>query len=104
MSTQQVRITILIDNQAVSGLKAEHGLSFWIEADDKHILFDTGQGSAFESNARILGIDLGETDLLVLSHGHYDHTGGIPHALKAAGNCEIYGHPGVLQPRFSIKN
>lgn len=102
MSTKQVCITILIDNQAPSGLKAEHGLSFWIDADGKQILFDTGQGSAFKSNVRVLGVDLDDTDLLVLSHGHYDHTGGIPQALKTVGDCEIYAHPGIFQPRYSV--
>ena len=92
-----VKITILVDNRAGEGLLAEHGLSLWIEADGKRILFDTGQG-ALEFNARVLGVDLGETDALVLSHGHYDHTGGIPAVLRVARNVEIFSIPGSRVP------
>lgn len=104
MQSNKVKITVLVDNHAGNGLVPEHGLSFWIETEGKRILFDTGQGGALESNARVLGIDLGKTDMLVLSHGHYDHTGGIPHVLHMAHNVKIYGHPGIIQPRYSISN
>jgi hypothetical protein len=78
-------ITILVDNQAGDGLMAEHGLSLWIETEGRRILFDAGHGPALESNARALGVDLGTSDTLVVSHGHYDHTGGIPQVLGTLG-------------------
>jgi 7,8-dihydropterin-6-yl-methyl-4-(beta-D-ribofuranosyl)aminobenzene 5'-phosphate synthase len=104
MISANVTITILVDNQGGDGLTAEHGLSLWIETEGKRILFDTGQGVALESNARELGVDLGETDILVLSHGHYDHTGGIPQVLRQTRNAEVYCHPGIVSPRYSIGN
>ncbi len=103
MISGQVKITILVDNRAGDGLIAEHGLSLWIEADGMRILFDTGQGNALEANARTLGLDLCEADILVLSHGHYDHTGGVPQVLKAAQRVCVYGHSGIMQRRYSIR-
>jgi 7,8-dihydropterin-6-yl-methyl-4-(beta-D-ribofuranosyl)aminobenzene 5'-phosphate synthase len=104
MTSSDVKITILVDNQAGDGLFTEHGLSFWIETEGKRILFDTGQGNALEPNARVLGAALGETGILVLSHGHHDHTGGVPQVLRIARKSEIYCHPGAAQPRFSIRD
>jgi 7,8-dihydropterin-6-yl-methyl-4-(beta-D-ribofuranosyl)aminobenzene 5'-phosphate synthase len=104
MGASPIAITILVDNQAGPGLTTEHGFSLWIEADGRHILFDTGQGPALPVNARTLGVDLRQTDMLVLSHGHYDHTGGIPHVLHVAPNAHVYCHPGVVQPRYSLRN
>ena len=104
MDASKTDITILVDNQAGPGLTTEHGFSLWIEADDRHILFDTGQGPALPQNARALGVDLTQTDRLVLSHGHYDHTGGMPHVLHVAPNVHVYCHPGVVQPRYSLRN
>jgi 7,8-dihydropterin-6-yl-methyl-4-(beta-D-ribofuranosyl)aminobenzene 5'-phosphate synthase len=103
MTPDGVKVKILVENRAGEGLLAEHGLSMWIEADGKRILFDTGQG-ALEFNARILGVNLGETDTLVLSHGHYDHTGGIPMVLREARNVEIFFHPGVTHSRYAIRD
>ena len=60
-----------------SGLTAEHGLSLYIEDGDKKILFDTGQSEIFLRNAEKLNINLKEIDYVVISHGHYDHTGGL---------------------------
>lgn len=100
----QSAVTILADNQAGDGFIQEHGLSLWIETPGRHILFDTGQGKALEWNARALGVDLSQTDVLVLSHGHYDHTGGVPHVLKQARPIEVYAHPGVIQNRYSIRD
>lgn len=104
MQYTNVKITIVVDNLAGEGLVAEHSLSLWIENEDDRVLFDTGQGGAFANNARALDIDLRKTDMLVLSHGHYDHTGGIPYVLQHARNVNIYGHPGMVQPRYSIRN
>jgi 7,8-dihydropterin-6-yl-methyl-4-(beta-D-ribofuranosyl)aminobenzene 5'-phosphate synthase len=99
-----VEIKILVDNNAGDGLLAEHGFSLWIEAEGKNILFDTGQGNSLEGNSRALGVDLGKTDSLVLSHGHFDHTGGIARVFKAAPKADIYCHSGVVQPRYAIRN
>jgi 7,8-dihydropterin-6-yl-methyl-4-(beta-D-ribofuranosyl)aminobenzene 5'-phosphate synthase len=104
MSAPQTLITMLVDNQAGDGLASEHGLSLLIEADDRRILLDTGQGGALESNVPALGVDLSRVDVLVLSHGHFDHTGGVPQVLREAPDIEVYCHPGVLQTRYSIRD
>ncbi|MEW6264515.1 MAG: MBL fold metallo-hydrolase [Thermodesulfobacteriota bacterium] len=103
MTSFQVKVTILVDNQAGGGLTAEHGLSLWIETEGRRILFDTGRGGALESNARALGLALDEVDILVLSHGHHDHTGGIPQVLRQARKIDVYCHPGITQFRYTIK-
>lgn len=95
-------LTVLVDNQAGFGCLAEHGFALWIEHGGGHILLDTGQGSALAENARVLGIDLAQTDTLVLSHGHYDHTGAVPMVLGAAPKARVYCHSGVTEPRYSI--
>jgi 7,8-dihydropterin-6-yl-methyl-4-(beta-D-ribofuranosyl)aminobenzene 5'-phosphate synthase len=97
-------ITIVDDNHALGGLASEHGLSLWIETGGRRILLDTGQGAAFDQNVSALGIDLSSTDALVISHGHYDHTGGVPRVVREAPQAEVYFHPGVLRPRYSIRD
>ena len=101
---QNIRITTLVENTASgAGLLAEHGLSFWIEYGDKQILFDTGQSNILIKNAKVLGIDLAETDAIVLSHGHYDHTGGLAAVLDIADKAKIHLHPAAIEPKFSRK-
>ena len=75
-----MKITTLIENMPddAGELVFEHGFSVLLEVDGKRILFDTGQSGAFVKNAEILGVRLSEVDAVVLSHGHYDHTGGVP--------------------------
>jgi metal-dependent hydrolase (beta-lactamase superfamily II) len=85
MKSHPVNITIVVDNQAGPGLATEHGLALHIESAGRHILFDTGQGRALTTNARPLGIALEQVDTQVLSHGHYDHTGGLAGVLRAGG-------------------
>ncbi|MGQ9652357.1 MAG: MBL fold metallo-hydrolase [Phycisphaerae bacterium] len=100
--SKKVRITVLVENTAESpGLLAEHGLAFWIEAGSQCILFDTGQGGVLVSNACRLGISLSRVDAVVLSHGHYDHTGGLAEALRGNRPNAIYAHPDALKPKFA---
>ena len=99
---QIARITVLVENNAQGrGLLAEHGLAFWIEIGQRRLLFDTGQGAVLASNAGILGIPLEQVDAIVLSHGHYDHTGGLHHVLPITPQAKVYAHPAILQPKFA---
>ncbi len=74
-----ITITTLIENKLgpIPNLTMEHGLSFYIEADGKKTLFDTGQSGDFIHNAQALKVDLNHLDDVILSHGHYDHSGGF---------------------------
>jgi 7,8-dihydropterin-6-yl-methyl-4-(beta-D-ribofuranosyl)aminobenzene 5'-phosphate synthase len=97
-----VRVTVLVDNRTASGnLAHEHGLSLWVEAGQSRVLIDTGESGAFLGNADALGIDVGEAQTIALSHGHYDHSGGLAAALRAAPEARLYLHPAALQPRFA---
>jgi 7,8-dihydropterin-6-yl-methyl-4-(beta-D-ribofuranosyl)aminobenzene 5'-phosphate synthase len=100
--TCPIKITALIDNNAEEGLASEHGLSFWIETPEIRILFDTGQSRGFIDNAEKLRIPLDKTDFIVLSHGHYDHTGGLAHILNLAPKARLILHPNAVSPRYSV--
>jgi hypothetical protein len=69
----------------------------------KQVLFDTGQSGMLFKNAEILGIDLADTDAIVISHGHYDHTGCVHAVLNTVQKAISYLHPKPLQPKFSRK-
>ena len=103
MTASELRIRILVDNRGCGGMVEEHGLAVWIEAGGRTILFDTGQGGALAANAAVLGCDLGRVDTLVLSHGHYDHSGAISQVLQHAPSARVCCHPGALVPRYSVK-
>ncbi|GFK93430.1 hypothetical protein NNJEOMEG_01262 [Fundidesulfovibrio magnetotacticus] len=103
MPGARLAVTVLADNEAREGFAAEHGLSLWIEAPGGNVLFDTGAGKALEDNARRLGVDLARTDALVLSHGHYDHTGGLPLALAATERAHVHLRPEAVLPRYCVE-
>ena len=89
-------VTVLMENSTPSSrLAARHGLSLWLEtADGRRVLFDMGPDEGFLANAQVLGVDVTSADLAVLSHGHYDHGGGLPAFLAACAatgrNVPVY--------------
>lgn len=94
-----IKITVLIENTVGGppGLAGEHGLAMWVETADHRFLYDTGQSGAVVRNAVILGAPLAEADAVVLSHGHYDHTGGLRAVLKTVGRrVPVYAHPDLF--------
>lgn len=102
MTTERVRITTLVENTAGRpGLLGEHGLAFWLEMGAHRILFDTGAGAALVSNAGKLGVDLAQANAIVLSHGHYDHTGGLLDAMHAAPRAPVLVHPAAFDAKYA---
>ena len=96
-----LKITTLIENQPdeAGALAFEHGLSLYIEFAGKRLLFDTGQTGAFVDNARKLSVDLATLDAVVLSHGHYDHSGGFARLLPLLpANVPVYVGEGFFTP------
>lgn len=91
------RITDIVDNRADGGLATEHGLSLLVECGAERILFDTGAGDALLPNAVALGVDLASVSRIVLSHSHWDHTGGLA---GLSPTCPIHVGEGVANPSF----
>ncbi|MGQ9631292.1 MAG: MBL fold metallo-hydrolase [bacterium] len=98
----KVKITTLMDNTARSNLVGEHGFAALVEANGERILFDAGQSSLTLWNATRLGIDLKGIEKIVLSHGHYDHTGGLPDILAATKGARVFAHPDIFNPKYHI--
>ena len=99
-----IRITTLSENTANVGFIGEWGLSILIEADGLRILFDTGQSFSVTYNARILKVDLSTIDMLVLSHGHFDHTGGLREVLSQTTEIDIIAHPDIWQAKYAVRD
>jgi 7,8-dihydropterin-6-yl-methyl-4-(beta-D-ribofuranosyl)aminobenzene 5'-phosphate synthase len=98
-----VKITCVVDDRVLPDweLKAEHGASFLIDSEGGQVLFDTAQsGSVLLHNMESLGIKPEEIDLLVLSHGHNDHTGGLAGLLERVPGIPLYASPDIFRDRF----
>jgi 7,8-dihydropterin-6-yl-methyl-4-(beta-D-ribofuranosyl)aminobenzene 5'-phosphate synthase len=98
-----IRITILCEN-TVGRLvgSGEHGFSAFIETGQGNYLFDTGGGHSVVSNSLILDKDLKSIRKVFLSHGHHDHSGGLPEVLKLRGNVDVHAHPNVFIDRIAV--
>lgn len=97
----KAKLTILCENSVgiPFGAIGEHGFSCYIETEKNNYLFDTGQGLGIVQNAVVLGKDLRNISSVMISHGHYDHTGGLPAVLKMRGNVDVFGHPDMFKSR-----
>ena len=94
-------ITLMENTAGTENLTTEHGLSLYIEACGKKILFDAGQTEVFADNAEKLGVDLQAVDLAILSHGHYDHSGGMMRFLRCNDHARLYVHKTAFEPHLN---
>jgi 7,8-dihydropterin-6-yl-methyl-4-(beta-D-ribofuranosyl)aminobenzene 5'-phosphate synthase len=93
-------VSILTDNNPGANFPAEHGLSYLLDYDGKRLLFDTGQSDMFLRNAAAMNIRVNNIDLVILSHGHYDHGDGLWNLPGGKLLC----HPGCFIKRYSQRN
>lgn len=101
-TSHEVRINILMDNRAKPGFLSEHGFAVWIESDGQKVLFDTGSSDGLAENSERMGINLMSANQLVLSHGHYDHTGSVEQRLHQNPHIQVLMHPKAIEQRYSI--
>ncbi len=100
----KVEIFCLCDNNIYKkGLYGEHGLCYLIKTDTHSILFDSGQGLALRHNSAVMRHKLEEIDLAVISHGHFDHCGGLQFALKQRKSLPIYAHPDIFSRKYRVE-
>jgi len=102
----KTRVTILCENSVgvPSDVIGEHGFSCFIETDKGNYLFDNGQGLSIMHNSLALDKELRSIEAIMISHGHYDHTGGLPAVLKRKGVVDVYGHSEMFAQRIWSKN
>ncbi|MCK5851932.1 MBL fold metallo-hydrolase [bacterium] len=99
---KNLKITVVVDNTASRTCLAEHGLAYYVEIDGKRLFFDSGQGKIIRNNCDKLDIDPLRANAFVLSHGHYDHTGGIKYLSEHfSDNVKVYLHPAALDKKYA---
>ena len=99
-----MKVTVLSENTSHSGFPTEHGLCLFIETQKHKILFDFGASPLFVKNAEKLGVDLGAVDVAFLSHGHYDHGGGLEAFLEINKIANIYMQEQVFEAHYNARN
>ncbi|NLG76832.1 MAG: MBL fold metallo-hydrolase [Xanthomonadaceae bacterium] len=94
-----MNVKVLVEDTGLSPAhRCEHGLSLYIETQNHKVLFDMGQGNLFLENAERMGVDIEAVDIAILSHGHYDHGGGIEAFLKRNARANLYADADAFQP------
>jgi len=97
-------IKTLVENTAISErYSCEHGLSLYVETKNHKILFDTGASGIFADNAEKLNVDLAQVDIAFISHGHYDHGGGLETFLKLNDKAKIYINKSAFKNHFALR-
>ena len=97
-------VNLVEDTNGNNGCGFEHGLSFYIETKKHKLLVDTGATDLFIENAKKLGIDLSKVDIVILSHGHYDHSGGIMSFAKINPNAKIYMQKTAAYDYYNLRD
>ncbi len=97
-----MKITALVENTTIGPLKSVHGLSLHIKTQNHTILFDLGPNDTIFENAKILGIDLAEVDIVIISHGHTDHAGCIDAFLQLNSSAKIYIQKRAFDAYYSV--
>ena len=100
----KIKATIVSENCVfhLPGAIAEHGLAIFMETDRGNYLLDTGQGKTIVNNAMVLGLDLRTIRGIIISHHHWDHTGGLGPVLDLKGAVDIYAHPDFFKESYSV--
>jgi len=97
------KVICLVNDEAAPGLLSEHGISFYIESKCLRMLYDTGQsGDVLLHNAAIAKLDLGWVGLILLSHGHYDHSGGLLKALEKSGTIRLMANEAAFHKKLAL--
>ena len=99
----QVSVTILVENTTpIPGFQGEYGFAALVEVEGKKFLFDTGSADALIKNAAAGGIDLSSINDLVISHGHFDHTGAVIPFIQTGKNKKVFAHSNIFIPRYVV--
>ena len=96
-----MKITALVENKSNNGLKLTHGLSLFIETAKHKVLFDVGPDDTMFENSEKLGIDLRQADIVILSHGHYDHGGALGKLLEVNDSAKVYAQRKAFEKHYS---
>lgn len=100
-----MKITSIVENTSCIGYPVEHGLSLYIQLNNgQNILFDMGQGTLFADNAKKKGRSISDVNIAVISHGHYDHGGGLETFLKINSKAKVYIHRQAFLPHYSLRD
>lgn len=100
-----MKITAIVENTSRKAWPVEHGLSLYVQRNNKQrILFDMGQGSLFVHNAERAGLSIAEVDVAVISHGHYDHGGGLRDFLSENQCADVFIHHEAFLPHYSLRD
>ena len=98
-----IRIVTLVENTSCNkACGSKHGLSFYIETKSHKILFDVGPNDLYYKNAKKLGINIEDVDMMILSHGHVDHGGGLEHFLKINKKAKVYARLEAFNEHYTM--